>query len=77
MNLIEHETTEELRREAAADRLRDIADQLSRQNSVTFDKDGIKHTVKVPDNVTFELEIEVGDDESEIELTVKWPPAGA
>lgn len=77
MNLIEHETTEELRREAAADRLRDIADQLSRQNSVTFDKDGIKHTVKVPDNVTFELEIEVGDDESEIELTVKWPSAGA
>lgn len=74
MNLIEHETTEKLRREAAAERLRDIADQLSRQNSITFVKEGITHTVKVPDDVIYELEIEVGNDESEIEMSVKWGP---
>lgn len=75
MNLIEHETSEPMRREAAADRLREIADQLSRQNSLSFVKEGINHTVKVPNDVTFEFEIEVGDDESEIEMTVKWGSA--
>lgn len=75
MSLIEHETSETLRREEAAERLRDIADQLSRQNSLSFVKEGINHTVKVPDEVTFELEIEIGGDESEIEMSVKWGPA--
>lgn len=72
MNLIEHETTEHLTREEAAARLREVADELARHNELPFVREGVRYTVKVPDDVTFELEIEVGDEESEIELTIKW-----
>jgi len=71
MALIEHSTEERLRREAAAQRLRELADQLSRQNEVSFVRDGVPYTVKVPDEVVFTLEIEIGD-ESEIEVELKW-----
>jgi amphi-Trp domain-containing protein len=72
MGLIEHQTEETLRREAAADRLRARADELSRQNEVSFTREGTRYTVKVPDEVTFSLEIEVGDEGSEIEVELKW-----
>lgn len=71
MELIEHESESELRREEAAQRLRELADQLSRHNQVSFVRDGLKYTVDVPDRVTFSLEVEVGE-ESEIEVELKW-----
>ena len=71
-DLIEHEEEERIGREAAAQRLRDLADQLSRHNEVSFVQEGVRHTVKVPNEVTFSLEIEVGDDGSEIEIELKW-----
>jgi len=70
--LIEHETNEHLRREEAAARLREIADELARQNEISFVRGGITHTVKVPDDITFEFEVEIGEDGSEIELSLKW-----
>jgi amphi-Trp domain-containing protein len=70
--LIEHQTEETLRREEAADRLRALADELARQNEVSFMREGTRFTVKVPDQVTFSLEIEVGEEGSEIEVELKW-----
>jgi amphi-Trp domain-containing protein len=72
MGLIEHETEHRLRREEAAARLRELADQLARHNEVSFVREGIKYSVKVPDEVVFSLEIEVGKDESEIEIELTW-----
>ena len=72
MRLIEHSVEAKLRREEAAERLRALADELSRQNKVTFVRDGKKFTVDVPDEVEFSLEIEVGGDENEIEVELKW-----
>ena len=72
MSLIEHSSEERLGREAAAQRLRDLADELSRQNEVSFVREGVRHTVDVPREVTYSLEIEVGEDGSEIEIELKW-----
>jgi amphi-Trp domain-containing protein len=60
-----------LTREEAADRLHRLADQLARHNQVEFVRDGLRFSVRVPDEVTLKLELEVGD-ESEIEIELKW-----
>ena len=70
--MIEHESEQTLSREAAAERLREIADQLSRHNEIAVDLNGLKTTVKVPDEVTFSLEVEVGDEGNEIEIEISW-----
>ena len=70
--LIEHSSQELLSREAAAERLRALADEIARQNEVEFQREGQRFTVRVPDQVTFCLEIEVGDEGSEIEVELKW-----
>lgn len=72
MDLIEHTTDERLRREAAAERLRALADQLARHNEVGFVRDGVRYTVDVPDEVRLTFQVEIGDDESEIEVELKW-----
>ena len=63
--------TQTLSREAAAARLRELADQLSRHNQVEFTRGGIRYAVKVPSEVELKVEIEVGD-ESEIEIEISW-----
>lgn len=72
MSLIEHTSEERLKREEAAQRLRDLADELSRQNEVSFVQEGVRHTVQVPNEVTYSLEIEVGEEGSEVEVEIKW-----
>jgi len=71
-DLIEHESEERLSREAAAERLREIADQLSRHNQIEVDLDGLKTTVKVPSEVTLSVEVEVGDEGGELEIEIRW-----
>ncbi|MEZ5264516.1 MAG: amphi-Trp domain-containing protein [Acidimicrobiales bacterium] len=71
MELFEVNEQTRLRREAAADRLRELADMLSRHNEVTFQREGLRYSVRVPDEVDFKLEIEVGS-ESEIEIEISW-----
>lgn len=68
----EHATEERIGREAAAERLRSLADDLSRQNELSFLRDGKRFTVAVPDEVVFEVEIEVGDEGSELEIELRW-----
>lgn len=70
--LLDVEEGATLSREAAAGRLRALADQLARHNEVAFQRDGVRYSVKVPDEVRFSFEIEVGDDDSEIEVELKW-----
>jgi amphi-Trp domain-containing protein len=72
MELIEHATKERLRREVVADRLRRLADELSRHNEVPFSRDGLRYHVAVPDEVDFTLEVEISDTESEIEIEIEW-----
>lgn len=69
---IEHETEERLSREAAAQRLHTLADELARQNELSFRRNGMQFKVAVPDEVVFSLEFEVGEGESEIEVELKW-----
>ena len=71
MGLMEHSSEERMRREEAAQRLRDLADELSRQNEVSFLRDGVRFTVPVPDEVTLAFEVEVGE-ENEIEVEIRW-----
>jgi hypothetical protein len=53
MELIEHTTEERLRREDAAKRLHVLADELTRQNQLSFVREGMQFTVGVPDDVVF------------------------
>ncbi len=72
MDLIEISEKERLSREEAAARLRALADALARHNEVEFERGGLRFKVHVPDEVEFKLEIEVGDDERELEVEIKW-----
>ncbi|SES47952.1 amphi-Trp domain-containing protein [Pedococcus cremeus] len=72
MDLIEIADKERLSREDAAARLRDLADALARNNEVVFERGGMRITVHVPDEVDLKLEVEVGDEESELEIELTW-----
>ena len=72
MDLIEIAERERLSREDAAARLRTLADALARNNEVEFERGGMRITVHVPDEVNLKLEIEVGDEESELEIELTW-----
>jgi amphi-Trp domain-containing protein len=69
--LIEVAERSTMSREAAAARLRELADQLARHNEVAFVRDGIRYAASVPDEVHVKIEIELGD-ESEIEFELSW-----
>lgn len=70
-DLIEIEEDATMSREEAAARLRTLADQLSRHNEVAFTREGQRYTVKVPNQVRFSFELEVGE-ESELEVEISW-----
>ena len=70
-DLIEASFETVMRREDAAARLRQLADQLSRHNQVEFVREGMRFTVRVPDELKLKLELEVGE-ESEIEIELSW-----
>jgi amphi-Trp domain-containing protein len=72
MDLLEIETRETLPREEVARRLRALADSLARHNDVEFDRGGAHFRLNVPDEVRVKVELEVGDDETEIEIELSW-----
>ena len=72
-NLIDIENTRRLTREEAADWLRKLADSLSRHNQLEFDREGLRYTVDVSDEVELEVEIEIGDGGGELEIELRWP----
>jgi len=72
MDLMEITEKERMSREEAAKRIHAIADALARNNDVEFDRGGMHFKVRVPDEVEFKFEVEIGDDEREIEIELKW-----
>ncbi len=70
--LIEVSETVQLSREEAADRLRAIADQLSKHNSLEFSQGGLKMTAKVPKQVEVEIEVEITTEGGELEIEISW-----
>ena len=72
MDLMEISEKRRMKREEAAQLLRDLADSLARHNGVDFTREGIKIQVKVPDDVTVEFEVEVETGESSIEVEISW-----
>lgn len=72
MDLIEIKQKQVLRREDAAERLRLIADQLSRHNDVEFQEGSVSFKARVPDEVHLKVEFEIGDDETELEIELTW-----
>ena len=72
MNLLEIEQSETLRREEVARRLHALADALERHNNIEFDRGGAHFRLKVPDEVRVKVELEVGDDETELEIELAW-----
>jgi amphi-Trp domain-containing protein len=71
MDLFDIDDTERMSREDAAARLRALADALSSNNSVEFQRDGRRITVRVPDEVNLKVEVELGDD-NELEIELTW-----
>ena len=72
MDLIEVTETQKMSREAAADRLRALADALARHNNVEFSRGGMRFVVKVPDEVELEVEVEITDEGGEVEVEIRW-----
>ncbi len=72
MDIIKIEKKQVLSREEAAQQLRDIADELASGNGIQMERDGLRVTVKVPDEVTLEIEVEIEQDEREFEITLSW-----
>ena len=71
MDLFDIDDTRRLRREEAAARLHDLADALARNNSIEFNRDGRRITVRVPDEVELKIEVELGED-NELEVELTW-----
>ncbi len=72
MDLFDLDETQHLRREEAAARLHALADALARNNSVEFNQEGRRITVRVPDEVDLKVEVELGDDGNELEIELTW-----
>lgn len=70
--LYENEDKQQMTREQAAARLREIADDLARHNELRINHGDRDVVVKVPDIVSLEVEVEVEADESELEIKISW-----
>ena len=72
MDLLEIENERTLSREEAAAWIQELAHQLARNNQLQLRQDGLKYTVRVPAEVTMEVEVEIGDDGSKLEIEISW-----
>lgn len=71
MDLFEIDESRRVRREEAAARLHALADALARNNAIELHVDGRRITVRVPDEVDWKMEVEVGE-ENELEVELTW-----
>ena len=72
MDLFEIDETQHLRREEAAARLHALADALAKHNTIDFERDGRRITVRVPDEVDLKIEVEMNDEGAELEIELTW-----
>ena len=72
MELLELQEKTVLSREEAANRLRQIADELASGNDVIMESGRLRFVSRVPDEVRLKVEFEVEDDETEFEIELTW-----
>ena len=73
MDLFDIDDTHRMSREEAAARLHALADDMAKNNSVEFSRAGRLITVRIPDQVTLKVEVELGDEgENELEVELTW-----
>jgi amphi-Trp domain-containing protein len=73
MSNFEVEHRETLTRDEAATRLRRIANLLSGEGEeIKFDRNDAEFKVSIPDQVEWKVELELGGDENELEIELKW-----
>lgn len=73
MDTFEVEQRETLTRDEAATRLRRIANLLSGAGEeVKFDRGEMKFKVAIPNEIEWKVEFELGDEENELEIELKW-----
>src|ERR1700740_3440591 len=77
MPKLKFEKKESLSRKEAAARLREIAQALGAGGEFELKRGGGKLTFDVPNEVTFELKIEIEDGETELEVEIKWSSQAA
>ena len=61
-----------MRREEAARRLHEIADELASGNDIVLERSGARFVAKVPDEVGLKIEFEMEDEETEFEIELTW-----
>jgi amphi-Trp domain-containing protein len=73
MDMFEVEQTDTLTRKEVATRLRRLANLLAGDDEeVAFERGGMEFKVNVPETVHLKVELEVGSDERELEIELKW-----
>lgn len=73
MEIFEIEQQETVTRKEAATRLRRIATLLSSSDEeVVFERSGMRFEVRLPDELNFKVELEMGTEERELEIELKW-----
>lgn len=73
MDIFEVEQKETLTRREIATRLRRLANLLSSEDEeISFERGGVQFSVHVPEQVHLKVELEVGTDERELEIELKW-----
>jgi len=73
MDLFDIADTQRMSREEAANKLHTLADALAKNNSVEFQRAGRDITVRIPDEVSLKVEVELGDEgENELEIELTW-----
>ncbi len=72
MKLLDLERETVLNREELAKQLHELADSLGRHNEISFKRSGRQYRVKVPDEVDVEVELEIGDDGTSLEIEISW-----
>jgi amphi-Trp domain-containing protein len=72
MDTFEVEKRDRVTRAEAATRLRRIANLLSGEEEIEFERGGMKFKVEIPAEVEMKVELELDDEESELEIELKW-----
>lgn len=72
MDLVELKEKSTISREDAAARLRDIADELASNNDLVIERENLRFSAYVPDQVSLKLEFEIEDEGSELEIELTW-----
>lgn len=72
MEPLKIESKQTLSREDAATWLSGLADQLAGGNEVELDREGIQFKFGVPDQVELEVELEIEEGKTELEIELHW-----